>query len=409
MDAPVVIVGGGTAGCTVAAHLAAHTTRRIIVCEPGAVSGRDDVPGFFDVIGDGSLVTTREVMLTRGRRTDAYLQARAVGGGSAVNAMLLTGSKPGHLRGLTRVATVDDMGEVSRALVACGGEPSRLWWNRGRWNPGRALVHLVEEGRVEIVQGSVSHIEFDGRRSVAVHCGDTRIATDMVVLAAGAIESPGLLFRSGCAGFVRGIGEGLQDHPCITFVLPLHRPGAARFDAAAVKRVDAGNGMQGLLVAYERAAAGQHSTALLSALLMTPASTGRVTSGGDVHLGLLDDEGDVRAMGALVREACAVLSSAPFAGVCGEAAGDEHGTTTAEISQMDDVRLAAWMRNSLAPVSHVSGSLGRCVDATGHVVGLEGVVAADASVLRGVPHETPAAPVTMEALRIARALGEELA
>lgn len=408
MDVPVVIVGGGTAGCTVASHLAAHTERRIIVCEPGDVSALDDHPAFFDVVENRSLVGSQTVVLSPQRTTDAYLQARVVGGGSAVNAMLLTGEEPDHLRGLTRVAGPGDMGVVSRALVAAGGEACRLWWNGGRWNPGRALLHLVDEERVEVHRRAVSRVEIEDRRVVAVWCNEERIATDTVVLAAGAIESPRLLLRSGCAEFVGGIGTGVQDHPCITFMLPLKNPGRVVFDAASVKRVDASGGMKGLLVGYERAGARDGTHGLLSALLMTPRSTGHMSPSGDLHLNLLSDDHDVRAMASIVRHACEVLASPPLVEVCDGAVGDDRGTPADVISQMNDSGLADWMRGALAPVSHVSGSLSRCVDAVGRLNGVAGLVVADASVLPGVPHETPAAPVTIGALRTARALGEEL-
>ncbi len=408
MESPVVIVGGGTAGCTVASHLAAHTSRRIIVCEPGAVSPHDDHPAFFDVVGDVSLVVADTVALSPERTTNAYLRARALGGGSAVNAMLLTGEEPHHLRGLTRVPGPAELGDVSRALIASGGEPSRLWWNGGRWNPGRALMHLVDEGRVEIRAGAVSRVEFVNRRAVAVWCDDERIEADIVVLTAGSIESPRVMLRSGCADFVRGIGDGIQDHPCITFMLPLRTPGSIGFDAAAVKRIDAADGAQGLLVAYERAAAGDAANGLLSALLMNPRSTGSMSVSGDVSLGLLRDDADAAAMSAIVRHACDVVTSAPFDAVCRNPVGDDAGTAVSDIAEMGDVRLIEWIRGALAPVSHVSASLSRCVDRSGRVTGVTGLVVADASVLPRVPHETPAAPVTMEALRIARALGEEL-
>jgi choline dehydrogenase-like flavoprotein len=408
MNAPVVIVGGGTAGCTVASHLAAHTQRAIVVCEPGRPSTHDDHPAFFDVIADASLTVAESIRLSSSRITHDYLRARAVGGGSAVNAMLLTGDEPDHLRGLTRLSDDADMGLLSRALLACGGEPSRLWWNGGRWNPGRALVHLVEEGRVEICSGSVSHIELDNRRVVAVWCGDRRIETDLVVLAAGALESPRILLRSGCGEFVRGIGEGLQDHPCITFMLPLRHENPATFDATVVKRIDAGNGAKGLLIAYERAGAGDRANGLLSAILMNPRSTGNMSTSGEVSLNLLHDDFDARAMAAIVRDACEVLSSEPFVAVCGNPVADDVGTSLGTISTMSDEVLADWIKGALEPVSHVSASLSRSVDEHGRVNGIAGLVVADASVLPGVPHETPAAPVTMEALRIARALGETL-
>lgn len=406
---PVVVIGGGTSGCTVAAHLAAVTDRAIVVCEPGVRSAMDDHAAFLDGLGPDGAVTRGTVSLTTERVTHGYLQARALGGGSAVNGMLLSGEEPAHLAGLTRTAEDGDMGDVARALLASGGRPSRLWWNRGRWNPGRALWHLVEEGRVDLRREVVDRIVLDGSWVRAVECGGTRIETDTVVLAAGAIESPRLLLRSGLAATVTGIGEGLQDHPCITFVLDLHQPSSGRFDASVVLDVDLGDGMAGLVVGYERLSPTDSSRALLSALLMTPGSTGSVSAGtGEVSLNMLSTEHDTVAMRRLVRVTCGLLTDGPLAELCRNAMGDERGTSVAEVATMDDRVLDAWVRRSLSPVSHVAGSLHRCVDAQGRLVGVNGVVVADASVLPGVPRETPAAPVTMGALRIARALGEEL-
>ena len=135
--------------------------------------------------------------------------------------MLLTGEEPHHVRGLTRLAQPDDMGQVARALLASGGRPARLWWNRGRWNPGRALHHLVEEGRVDLRRHPVTRLHHTGGVISAVACGDEVIETDCVVLTAGAIASPALLLTSGLADVSPRIGHGLQDHPCITFSLQL--------------------------------------------------------------------------------------------------------------------------------------------------------------------------------------------
>jgi choline dehydrogenase-like flavoprotein len=61
-----------------------------------------------------------------------------------------------------------------------------------------------------------------------------------------------------------------------------------------------------------------------------------------------------------------------------------------------------------AMVSHATSSCASAVDRRGRLLGVDGVTLADASVLASVPPETPAAAVTMEALRIATGLGEEL-
>jgi len=408
MALPVVIVGGGTAGSTVALQLATRTSRDIVLCEPGDMSRWDDESRFFTVLRDDSLVHHESVVVL-GRDVE-YTQARAMGGGSAVNGMLLTGDEPQYVEGLTCVPEVEDVGDFSRALLDSGGRISRLWWNHGRWNPGRALIHLVEEGRVSwrrsavsrvvIVDGSVTGVEVDGEM----------FPTDCVVLTAGAIASPRLLLNSGIVG--AGVGEAVQDHPSISFVAERSTANMGRFDACVVRNLQGDDGALGLMVAYERLNGATDSMALVSVMLMNPESRGTISKTNNditVDLGLLTSERDVSAMRQLVRTAVEILGGVPFQHVARHVVGGAHGTPLADISGFSDKELNAWIRGEVAPVSHVSSSLSTCVDDRGRFHGLRGLVVADASILPRVPYETPAAAVTMEARRIGQLLGEELA
>jgi choline dehydrogenase-like flavoprotein len=56
---PIVVIGGGTAGCTVVSTLAGMTTRPIVLIEPGPSSVHDDEAAFFTVLSDEAL--SREV------------------------------------------------------------------------------------------------------------------------------------------------------------------------------------------------------------------------------------------------------------------------------------------------------------------------------------------------------------
>lgn len=368
----IVVIGGGTAGCTVVSHLAAATTREVVLVEPGAVSPHDDTPGFFDVLAAADFWPL-----------EGYQQPRVLGGGSAVNGMILSGDPPAHLEGLTRLATNDDMGPAAEALLTAGGRPARLWWNGGRWNPGRAVAHLVDEGRIEHRRASVDRLVVRNGRVAGVATRDGDVECDHVVVCAGALLTPVVLLRSGLDRVSPTIGVGLQNHPSLAVVFHA-LAGTGRFDASVVHEAVTSNGRRVLTIAYERASAADSDVGLLMSSLMDVESRGRV---------MLDDGEPVFDFGDL---------STP---------GDRVAHTEMGARLVDLADECGFMVHGLAApamVSHAAASCATAVDSRGRLTGVEGVTIADASVLPQAPPETPAAAVTMEALRIATVLGEEL-
>ena len=399
----IIVVGGGTAGCTVVSYLAAHTDCKILLLEPGDVDNDDDEPRFFTALGGQDCLDTS---------VGDYVQAKMLGGGSAINGMLLTGEEPTHLQGLTRMATPDDCGAVGDALLKNGGRFSRLWWNGGRWNPGRAVRHLHEEGRIRFLPRSASEVVHRDGRVVGVNCNDESLSADIVVLCAGAITSPRILLASGLAAVNPAIGQGLQNHPTVTAHIPLRKANSARFDATVVREWTTSAGGQIINVAYERSSHLDDRSGSLSVSLMNPLSRGTVGWDGHwlpiVDFSLLHEVQDSENMIHGVRDLLEFLASPAISEIAIVEDITIEGTAVSRLRGFGDDQLGEWLRESVKFVSHATSSCATAVDELGRVKGIENCWVADASVLPSVPTCTPAAPVTMEALRIARNIGESL-
>jgi len=93
-----VVVGGGAAGCVVAARLSEDETVRVLLLEAGP---RDTNPyihmpvGFYKMTG-GPLVWSYATSPQphADNREIPYAQGHVLGGGSSVNAMVLTRGQP---------------------------------------------------------------------------------------------------------------------------------------------------------------------------------------------------------------------------------------------------------------------------------------------------------------------------
>jgi choline dehydrogenase-like flavoprotein len=318
--------------------------------------------------------------------------------------MLLTSDVPDVAQGLTSFARIEQLGDVSRALLDSGGECSQLWWNDGRWNPGRALLHLVDEKRIRCVTDNVSEVLHHSDVVAGVRLQEIVLEADMVVMCAGAISTPRLLLESGVGSVNSHIGKGLQDHPSITFALELHRESNSLFDAGVVHRGRTSLGEEYLVVAYERASWSETGLGLVSVLLLTPHSRGQVSMSGDVQLNMLSDERDVVAMREAVGALVDTVLNENFRKISSGVFADDAGTTVESLRDFSPVQMDGWIRQNLRPVSHVASSCHLAVGHDGSVQQLKGAFIADASVLPCVPTGTPAGPVTIEARRIARLL-----
>ncbi len=411
MQLPIVVIGGGTAGCTVVSTLAAMTTQPIVLIEPGSPSLHDDESSFFSVLADAALSREVQITLVDGGSDQPYVQAQVLGGGSAINGLLLTGEEPSFLSGLTRVASEADCGQVGTALLAENGRFSRLWWNGGRWNPGRAVQHLVDEGRVTIISDSVTYLEHAQRVVTVAHTTNEAIEGSLFVMCAGALATPALLLHSSLERAVTGIGDGLQNHPTITFTLQLKQSVSQRFDATVVRESRSSSGAELLTIAYERTNADDAITGLLSISLMDPESRGgvwRSQTAMQHDFNMLATIRDRVAMREAVRELISTAMSASFSAISHRVLVDSDGTSVDVLDAMKNAEFDEWIAEHLTVVSHATSSCHEIVDSDGKVRGVGNLYIADSSILHSVPPCSPAGPVVIQAARIARAIGETL-
>ena len=265
----VLVLGGGTAGCVIAARLSEDTSRTVCLVEAGpdygpASSGRWPA----DLLDARRLAFSHDWGYEGGRDVSC---ARVLGGCSAHNACVVVRGAPAdydeweplgwgsqrlepYVRRAretlsTRSVEADELAPWHRAVLAAGsaaGFPLLPDADAGpigvavfprnargttRWNAAFAYLDAARERPNLTIRDEtlVDRLEVEGdrvRAVVARHRGEElRLEAGLVVLAAGAFGSPAVLLRSGvgpAADLERlgvrtqldlpGVGEGLADH-----------------------------------------------------------------------------------------------------------------------------------------------------------------------------------------------------
>ncbi|MCQ2006242.1 GMC family oxidoreductase [Rhizobium sp. NRK18] len=269
-----LILGGGSAGCVLAARLSADPKRTVVLVEAGRNISADDIPdeirsrypgrAYLDTRNIWSHLTalmgySRSNVSSRSSRR--YEQARLLGGGSAINALMANRGAPadydewqalgaggwswdeclpyflkietdrdfdGPLHGQGGPLTIRRISDdrispfVDRVMKTLDrrGYPIRADQN-GIWEDGAfrgaiavsdrgerlptSLAYLTPDVRKRpnlriITESFADRILFDGRRATgAVISGGTAetILANEVIVSAGAIHTPALLMRSG--------------------------------------------------------------------------------------------------------------------------------------------------------------------------------------------------------------------
>ncbi|MCX8278834.1 GMC family oxidoreductase N-terminal domain-containing protein [Phyllobacterium sp. 0TCS1.6C] len=278
-----LILGGGSAGCVLAARLSADPRRRVALIEAGRNISADDIPEDIRSRYPGrAYLDTRNIwseltaMMGYARSNAAprssrrYEQARLLGGGSAINALMANRGAPadyadwqglgaegwdwddclpyflkieadrdfrGPLHGQDGPLTIRRVSDdkispfVDRVMKTLDrrGHPIKPDQN-GPWEDGvfrgalavsdrgermpTSLAYLTPDVRkrtnLRIITESVAtRILFDGRRATGAQLSGATMETihaAEVIVSAGAIHSPALLLRSG-VGSVRDLAS----------------------------------------------------------------------------------------------------------------------------------------------------------------------------------------------------------
>lgn len=441
----VVVVGGGTAGCTVAGVLAQNENYSVILLEAGPLINDNQERDFFGVLkSQDASVTHRSVSLTQTTSTDDYLQARGLGGGSAINAMV---SVRGHEDDYNNWAQEfgctewswphvapafdelpinlyeskdNELGVVGEALLrgVPGAQRCALAWNNGRQSARIFLDVAQQPGALDVRTGAVvSRVCIKDGNATGVELSDgTVIAADDVVLCSGALVTPHLLWASGCQH--SAIGHGLQDHPAVMFSTTLDKPAAQGFVVTSHASI-ALDGVPdaGQMMAYNHLGDPMRTLGGLGVALTHVWSRGHISVDGAsprVQFNMLSDSRDRHAMRELVRLAVVHTSTHAMSAIGAGWTCDENARSCSELLDLSDDELDTWVSSHLGHQSHAVGTcrMGSAQDPNavvsphGQVHGVSSLWVADASVFPRIPRANTNLPVTMVAARIANFISE---
>jgi choline dehydrogenase len=437
-----LVVGGGSAGCVLAARLS-EGGREVCLVEAGPDYGPYD-----DGRWPRDILDARQLAFSHAWETDredrSQLRARIMGGCSAHNACVVLAGAPADYdewgEGWSHATIAPYLERAERELrVRRFAEEELSPWHRAfaqaagadaivhpvndvgavRWNAAFAYLDPARARATLTIRADtlVDRVLFSGNRATGVATSGGELHADHVVLAAGAYGSPGILLRSD-VGPLRGlpVGEGLIDHVGVGF----------GFDATERLQRDAGAFEREWPLYMAQVTIEVRSSACaedVCDLFVFPAIDPPGAEGYEVSAGVFamkpDSRGTVRLTSRDPRAPLAIdhgfLSDERDVAVLVEgvealrrlAASEEIRAYAArEARPGPDVDAERHVRETARGFFHPVGTcaIGAVVDGDGRVHGCEGLSVADASIMPSIPR----ANTNLSTIALAERLSERM-
>jgi len=448
----VIIVGGGTAGCVLAARLSENSSRNVCLVEAGPDYGPCDSGRWPQEMVDAHVMPTSHDWGSGGE-DGRTLGARIIGGCSAHNACMVIAGMPadydawgGEWKYATFAPFLDRAAAMLRtepmntarpapmhaafveAACASGylllADPNNPAQPVGvapfpanvvgnvRWNTAFAYLDPARDRPNLTILGDrlVGRVVLDEARATGIVLADGKeIHADLVILSAGAYFSPAILMRSGigpepdlrslgiAVSTALPVGDLLLDHcgsglsweptPLLHDTTAEHERAGDLFEAHAVLKAASSACAPGtfdlhLLSWTNRCDEPGRYSASIAVFLMKPLSHGRLRltsidprEAPLVERGFLREGGDLAPLVEGIELARTLADTEPLRSLLGPEL--RPGATPLE----------GYLRETVRNYFHPAGTcaIGAVVDDACRVLGIDGLVVADASVMPSIP------------------------